>query len=1164
MKKILFLWTCENHVLTKTLRIMRIFIFLMLVGAFQVCANSSFSQTTKVSLNLQEKSIEEVLDEIEAKSEFFFLYNQRLVDVNRKIAIKVKNKPINEVLDIIFQEQDVEYRVVDKKIILSPGFLSDKETKQEDITITGTVVDEMGESLPGVSIVIKGTATGCTTNLDGKFSLKVPTDAVIVVSFIGMRTQELAIKDRTVFNIKMSSEIEGLDEVVVVGYGVQQKAHLTASVSQVDSEVVEDRAVANAAQALQGAVPNLVVSNTSYGGEPGAEMNLNIRGILTIDESGNVSEAQPLLLVDGVEMTMNDVDPEDIENVSVLKDASAAAIYGARAAGGVILITTKSGKNVDRGMKIAYSNNFSWAQPTAWPNQASAIDFAYALNDASTNNGKNPYYTEEELGWIMQNMEEPGSAPTLQVKADGKNWDQSNVGLGATGSTNWKDFFFKDWAARQKHNLRFSGGNNKLNYYASAGFYDENGLNAQAEDSYKRYNFDVKLNAKPYDWLSFALLTKFIKSDERHPWDYRYGRGRVFDLLSKVKPTLPTVDPIFNEPLVQAYYPLWSTQWEDYEKNQMMLLPRVVIEPVKDWLINLEYNYKRNNNKRNYTALTYEYHLADGSVASAPSSTETQVRPTLYTNEYFSPNIYTSYSKSIKDHNFKVLAGYQSEKTEYYNLSAKATSLLTDNIPSISTSVGEQTISDQIGHYSTQSIFSRFNYDYKGKYLFEFSYRRDGSSKFEDGSRWAGFPSYSVGYNIAREEFWPLKDYIHTFKVRGSYGTLGNQNVENYKYLSVMDIKTGTFLFDGEWDYYVNPPDLLSSSLTWERVKTTDFGLDVLAFDGKLSFNFDWYRSDISGMSTTGETLPAVLGTDEPKQNAGTMRTQGWESEIAWKQKLGDFNFNVRFVLSDYKREVVKYPNPTKLISDYYVGKNMGEIWGLEWDGWFQTQDEVDNHQIDQSGVVGWAYSPGDTKYVDQNGDKKINTGTNTVDNPGDRKVIGNTTPRYQYGLTLGAEWKGVDFSAFIQGVGKRDFYMGGTAYRGPANGPYHANVMEYNLDYWRDDSSALGANPDAHWARPYAANPGRNNKNYKYAVDRYVEDASYMRLKSIQIGYTFPKQLTKKVRLDRIRIFVTGENLWTKTDFPMYDPESIKGNFGNAVAYPLSKVLSAGINVSL
>lgn len=1178
MKKNHLLWTWDRHALAKTLRIMRISIFLMLVGAIQAYATSSYSQTTKITLDLSEKSVEEVLDRIEETSEFFFLYNQKLIDVNRKVDVKVRQKSINEVLDIVFDGEDVNYVVVDRNIVLSPGYMSTPALQQDDKrVITGKVTDVGGEPLPGVTVVVKGTSRGIITDMEGNYSLSgVNQGDILVFSFVGMETQEITFGNQLVINVSLADMAIGLEELVVVGYGVQKKVNLTASVSQVDSKVMENRPVANTAQALQGAVANLQISNNSYGGEPGAKMDINIRGFITSGGTGSIGNSSPLVLVDGIEMEMNNVDPEDIETVSVLKDAAAASIYGARAAGGALIITTKSGKNMRGGMKVSYSNNFSWSTPTRWPNQASAIDFAYTMNDASYNIGGTGYFTEQQLEWIKMNMEEPGSAPTMVPKENGLDWDQSSAGLGASGATNWSDFLFNNWSGRQKHNVNFSGGDEILNYYISAGFYDENGLLSVADEAYSRYNLDAKINSKPFEWLSFSLLTKFIKSEDTYPWDSSYGTGRIFDTLSKIKPTLPTVDPLFGEPTIYAWYPTWRSSWEENENNQIVLLPRIVIEPVKDWIINLEYNYKRNNNRQIYTSLKYEYHRPNGDVAYTPSQEQTTVRPALRTNEYYSPNLYSTYSKSISGHNFKILAGYQSELNKVYNLTGTASALLSDNIPSISTAVGEQTVDDVISHWATQSLFSRFNYDYQGKYLFEVSYRRDGSSRFEDGSRWAGFPSFSAGYNVAKEEFWPLKDWVSTFKLRGSYGTLGNQNVSNYLYVPGMSITNGNFLFDGAWNYVANVPDLTSINLTWETVQTTDFGFDVSALNDRLTVNFDWYRTDIKDMAAQGEALPSVLGTNAPLTNVGISRVQGWESEIMWKHKIKDFSYNVRFVLSDYKRSIVEYPNPTKLLSSYYAGRDMGEIWGLEWEGWFQSDEDVASREIDQS-FVNSKFTPGDTKYVDQltvdtdgdgkpdAGDGKIDRGTNTLGDSGDFVVIGNTTPRYQFGISLGCDWKGIDFNMFIQGVGKKDLYMGESYYRGPAQGPLHANVMVHHLDYWRpeDTTNPLGPNTDAYFPKPYAANPGNNNRNYRYDVDRYVADASYIRLKSMQIGYTIPKNICKKLSLDNVRIFVSGENLWTKTNLPMYDPEAVKGNFSAAISYPLSKVISTGINIS-
>ncbi|GIZ10229.1 TonB-dependent receptor [Flavobacterium sp. UMI-01] len=1040
----------------------------------------------------------------------------------------------------------------------------------QQLQITGTVKDINGQPIPGVNVLEKGTSKGVQTDFDGNFTLNVSNPkATLVLSFLGFVTKEVPLNNQTNFKITLLEDVSKLEEVVVVGYGTQKKVNLTASVTQIGSEVFENRPVSNAAQALQGAVGNLQITNSSFGGEPGASSNINIRGFVTSSGIGVIGESGPLVLIDGIEMEINNIDPEDIATVSVLKDAAAASIYGARAAGGAILITTKSGKNMKGGMKISYSSNYSISQPTLWPDQVDAYTFALVMNDAAKNIGSTPYYDAQQLGWIQQNMAIPGSAPTLVPTATNDNWDQSSFGIDATGATNWKDFLFKDWAERKKHNLNITGGDEKLNYYVSAGIYDEGGLLRVGGESFQRYNLDAKIAAKPNKWLSFELLTKMLKSKDEFPWDYSQGtvngRGRVFDLLSKLKPTLPTVDPLYGEPLVQAVYPLWSTQREKNEDNQVILLPRITIEPIQDWLINLQYNYKRNNNRQIFTALQYQYKQPNGTVVSVPEKESTQVRPTLFTNEYFSPNLFTSYTKSLGNHNFKILAGYQSEKYEVYNLSGSALYLLSDNVPSISTAVGQKLITDAISHWSTESVFSRLNYNYNEKYFFGFTYREDGSSRFEEGQKRSGYPSFEAGYNVAKENFWPLKDYVNMFKLRATYGTLGNQNVDNYLSILRIPISNGTYLFNGQWDFFANTPDFTSNNLTWETVKTTDVGIDVGAFKNKLNMSFDWYRTDIEGMAARGASLPGVLGTEAPLTNIGVSRVQGWEAEVSWRQNLGNFGYHVKAVLSDYKRSIVEYPNPTNLLSNYFAGQDLGDIWGLKWEGWFQSAEEVtQRNQVVNQSFVNATWTPGDTKYVDLNGDGFINNGTNTLGNSGDFSVIGNTTPRYQYSLTLGCNWKGFDLNMFFQGVGKRDVLVSNhQRFRGPAQGPLHANVLTGHLDYWRDDSSPLGANPDAYFPKPYAANPGDNNRNYRFNVDRYIQNGAYTRLKSVQIGYTLPKEVTSKCKIDKIRFFMTGENLFTVSKLMFYDPETTPGNFGSAYSYPLAKIISTGINIS-
>ncbi|MBP0902954.1 SusC/RagA family TonB-linked outer membrane protein [Mariniflexile gromovii] len=1045
---------------------------------------------------------------------------------------------------------------------------TDKSAQQ--LQITGMVTDSNGQPLAGANILEKGTFNGVQADFDGKFTMRVSSQkATLTVSYIGFVSKEVTVNNQSSIAITLTEDVSALNEVVVVGYGTRKRTTVTSAVSQVGSEVFENRPVANATLALQGAVGNLVITTTANGGEPGAQPNINIRGLVTSSgDLGSVGNSSPLILIDGAEMDISQINPEDIETVTVLKDAASASIYGARAAGGAIIITTKSGKDMKGGMKVSYTNNFSISQPTIWPEQASAIDFAYTMNDTASNTGLSPYYTEEELGWIQQNMANPGSAPTLIPNSAGNSWDQSNFGLGATGSTNWKDFLFSSWSLRSKHDINFRGGDEKLNYYISAGTYNEDGLLATTTDTYSRHNLDAKIASKPNKWLSFELLTKATLAKLDYPWDQQFGRGRVFDVLSKLKPTLPTVDPNNGEPLANASYPSWDYNRESNVNNQISILPRITIEPIKDLLINLQYNYRRVNNKQVFTSAEQQWTRPDGTLGYITARSQTLVRPSLDTNEYLSPNLFATYTKSVKGHNFDVTAGYQNEQYNVFNMNANAYNLLTDNVQSLSSAVGVITASDNISHWSTESVFGRFGYNYKEKYIGRVTYRRDGSSRFEPGNRLTGLPSFELGYNIAKENFWPIKD-ISMFKLRATQGSLGNQNVGNYLYISTLPISNGTFLFNGARQFFTNPPNLTSQNLTWETVKTKDLGIDILALKNRLGFTFDWYRSDTNNLASEGETLPAVLGTNQPLVNAGTIRVQGWEAELTWKQSLGDFNYNIRAVLSDYKQTVLEYPNPTNGINNnFYAGGDLGAIWGLTWEGWFQTAEEATerNLVINQRYVHNSTFGVGDAKYADLNGDGFINNGDGTLNDTGDFRVIGNSTPRYQYGITLGASWKGIDFNMFIQGVGKRDVSLSThQRFRGPAQGPLHANVLVEHLDYFRplDTTSPLGPNLDAYFPTPYAQNPGNNNRNYRFNTDHFLQNGAYTRLKTMQIGFTIPKVVTEKYKIDRIRIFVTGENLLTISKLMFYDPETVPGEFGSAYSYPLSKVISTGLNIS-
>ncbi|WP_405296872.1 SusC/RagA family TonB-linked outer membrane protein [Algibacter sp. Ld11] len=1055
-----------------------------------------------------------------------------------------------------------------------------KTTNYLQQQVKGTITDINGQPIPGVNIVEKGTANGAQSDFDGGFSITPSNaNAVLVFSFVGFVTKEVPIGNQTNLKIVLDEDISQLDEVVVVGYGTQKKVNLTAAVSVVGTEVFADRPTANAARSLQGTVPGLVVSNSTAGGEPGADSSINIRGYIT--SNGGIQDNPPLVLIDGIRMSLSDINPEDIESVSVLKDAAAAAIYGSNASAGAILITTKSGKNSNGKARVSYRSNVSFTSPTTYPDAASPINFAYAINDARTNNRQGVYYDETDLANIISNMANPGSAPSIESNASGNGWNYGTIGIQGTGATNWDEIILKKTALRTKHDLSISGGDQKMNYYLSAGAYDEDGLLAVGDESFQRYNLDAKFSAQANKWLTVELYSKFLKSYTDFPSETGQGsdirnKTRVLDLITKIKPTLPQFDPIYGEELLQhAYYPFWEFQRLKVRTDQVILSPKFIIQASKNLKLNLDLNYRKTNVFREETVLAHQQIVPNGLV-DRRSQEQSSYSPTVSRTEYFSPNFYATYDKSFNKHNVNVTSGITSELNNFYSLGATTDYLITNNIVSLNASLDDdQTVNESITNWSTMGYFGRFRYNYDEKYLLEFTYRRDAASRFAPEDRWVGLPSFSAGYNVAREDFWPFES-INTFKLRGSYGSLGSQQVApNYGYLSLIDTDNQTgFLFDGQQGNFAQTPGFTTESLTWETVKTTDIGFDLGAFNNKLTMAFSWYRIDTEDVIGQGLELPATLGASPPLRNVGTVRVQGFDLEINWRQQLGDFGYSVRGVLNDYKRTVTEFPNETNLLTSNFVGLDLGDIYGYETDGLFQTNEEADAYtaEVNQTAINGFTYEAGDLRYVDQNGDGVINNGDGTADESGDLMVIGNNTPRYQYGITLGMNYKNFDFNAFIQGVGKRDVNLvqgNSQGFRGPSNGPFHAFVWEGHLDYFRPDdtTSPLGANTDAYFPKPYLNGGGRTNKNYSQNTTHFIQSGAYARLKSIQIGYTIPKVVTNKLNINNIRMYVTGENLFTATDLIFFDPETVRGSndlLGSASSYPLSKIVSFGVNVSL
>ena len=1158
------------HSLKKLLLIMRIAIFLLLVGFLQTQATDSYSQNTKLSISFSNTELVKVLDKIENQSEFYFLYNEKLIDATRKVSIEAKEERIEDVLKNLFSGTDVEYSIMDRKIILAPAYLS--ESQQTGKKISGKVIDQSGIPIPGASVVVKGTTIGVSTSNDGNFSLSLPSDAkVLVFSFVGMKTQEFTIDGKTTINVTLADDAIGIEDVVIVGYGTQKKVNLTGAVDVVSEKQIGVRAVTNLTEALQGVSPNLNIAAGAFSNEPGGKMNLNIRGIGSL--TGDYS---PYVLVDGIPMDLNLINSSDIESITVLKDAASSAIYGARAAYGVILVTTKKGK-MNEKIKVEYSNNISFSSPMNLPHMANALIYATAFDQASVNAGLSPNFTPENYDRIKQYMAGNITEETW-LKPDGSDWYGNGIwSIAGNGNNDWMYLYYKNMVTRQKHDINISGGGEKNSFFVSAGLWDQPGELRYGDEYYKRYNITSSITSKPTDWLTFNLDTKYI-SENTQEFNSGYGEGEsgravMYHNFYRTNVFRPRYLPNGEFSDISNIDVLNGGKENYYSTNYVLSLG-AAIEPLKNWVTKFQYSYKNNGNRINNNQETTYGTFPNGTkyVHMYPLSSY----ETTFSNATSSlSNIVSTYNKTINDHNFSILGGLEYESNEFYSLWGKKMDIITPYVPSISTATGALYADDTKSHWATAGYFGRFSYNFKEKYLFEVNARYDGSSKFESKSRWGFFPSLSAGYNISKEAFWSsIEPYVNSLKIRGSWGSLGNQNVPNYLYLSTLGVGSSLgWIMGGARPVYTTAPGLISANLTWETSTTINGGIDASFLKGRLSTSFDLYKRITSNMFGPSEALPITLGASVPQSNNATLDTRGFELVLAWSDKIGaNLSYNVRATLSDNVSTVTKYNNPTNTLSTWHEGAKLGDVWGLTTVGINQTDAEAASGP-DQS--LFWPkWGAGDIQYKDQDGDKKITRGTYTVDNPGDYSIICNNNPRFLAGLSAGLEWKGVDFSMLWQGVLKRDFAFqaGDMAFFGfNAQQWWGMNVFykgkDTNVDYWRptNETNILGPNTNAYYTKPYLSTEDLKNRQLQ---TRYVQSAAYMRLKNVTLGYTLPSTITNRLGIiNKARFFISGENLLTLTNLSkLIDPEALindGGSWGVGKVHALRKVYSMGINVT-
>lgn len=1127
--------------------------------------SAAFAQEQKVTVDLKQRPLTELFSSIEKQTPYRFSYRDIVLQGKGNVTISEQNVPTKQVLANALHPLGLDFELQSEKNIV---IFNRTEARASTLSgpakrVKGTITDASGIPIIGANVMVKGTTNGTITDLDGNFSLEVSEGDLLEISYIGYLTQTQRVGKESTLAITMAEDSKQLEEVVVVGFGTQKKVNLTGAVSMVDSETFEDRPVQNVAMMLQGVMPGLNITKTD--GTMDAAPTINIRGTTTIGEG---SDGSPLILIDGMEGDMNMLNPQDIESVSVLKDAAASSIYGSRAPFGVILITTKKGK--EGRFTVNYNNSLRWNTPVKRPHTVDSYRFATYFNDAAINAKATGKFTPERMQRIRDYMD--GKITTVNIPdpnnptvwADGYDYANANV--------DWWDVLFNKWTFSQEHTASMMGGTDKIQAYASINFLDAGGMMKLSEDTYKRYATNLKLSAQLSKMISVNYGVRYSRSD----YDRPARMGNIGALGYQTWPVLPVYDDngyFFSSPSPALGIAEGGRDKTSY--NIMTQQLSVIVNPFEGLVINGDINYSFTSQHNHWdTQKTYNHNVAGDPI---PNADNTEVREYSKTYSYMNPNLYATYSHEFENgHDFKVMLGFQSEQYWDNAFSALRNGIMVPGMDVIDITNGTDgsgkitspTVSGARNKWAVFGFFGRLNYNWKGRYLLEVNLRYDGTSRFREDQRWKWFPSFSAGWNIAQEDFWSdWTDYVNVLKLRASYGTLGNQNTSSWypTYLTMpVGTASGGWLINGVKPNTADGPGIISSTMTWETIKSLDFGFDISALQNRLNVNFGWYRRQTLDMIGPAPELPGILGTAVPKTNNTDLETKGIELTIGWKDQLPNgLAYQVAFNLSDDRTKITNYPNDTYDLNKYYTGQTIGEIWGYETIGIAKTQEEMDNHlaSLPNGGQnsLGSQWEAGDIMYKDLNGDGTINNGAYTKDDHGDLKVIGNNTPRFRFGLSLGAQWKNFDIYAFYQGTMKRDYWEGSYNFWGYGDWIWRSVAFEEHMDYFRNDPDhLLGENLDAYYPRPVDG----TDKNHQTQT-RYLQNAAYIRLKNLSVGYTLPSHIMSRIGISKFRVFLSGENLWTGTQLSsIFDPEQLGGGTGS-IGYPLSKTISAGVNVN-
>ena len=1059
----------------------------------------------------------------------------------------------------------------------------------QNISVTGTVTDVNGEPIIGAYVLVKGTSNGTSTDVDGKYQISVASNGTLVFTLVGMKDSEVPVNGKAVINVTMQEDSEMLDDVVVIGFGTQKKENLTGAVASVNvSKALESRPIADVGRGLQGMTPGLNVRVGS--GEVGSEALIRIRG-----QVGSASgSSEPLILLDNVEIpSISMVNPDDIESISVLKDAASSAIYGAKAAFGVILITSKKGAKTET-VNVTYSGNFSF-QNMAEKYEMADVDGLHYTVEAAERIGT---YTPTGAFWLIDRAGYNAAVAWKEKYADldpmspltyGRDWylDGSNRKIGVRTYDPY-EYLVRNNAPTMTHNLSVAGKSGNTNYNISLGYLDQSGMMKTTDyDKYSRYNANVRLSTKVNDWVSVHAGLMFSKTEKNWSYATNSTTADIWYYLYRWGSTYPLVpQDEYGNPLRNGTVETANGNKASRTNKYSSANAGITVTPLKDWNIDFDYTYANNEEVYLYPGTRH----TGGDLWSAPATypdehtvsnewaqfnqlgstlvakyfrpidytgataTLNSIYRDAYTSERQTYNLKTTYDLTIaENHKFNFMLGMQAVDYEQVGNWSRKIGLMDINNPQFDLATGTQTSGGGHTWNSQLGFFGRINYNYKEKYLLEANLRYDGTSKFPGDLKWRWFPSFSAGWRVTEEPWMEgAKDVLSSLKVRGSWGSIGDQSVSNSLYIPTMTLTNSTWIHDGAKDVYYTTPAAVASDITWQEIQTLGFGIDAQLFN-KIGITFDWFERKTKNMIVGAEGLGIGFGTTAPNGNYGDLSTRGWELSLDYGHVFeSGFSINVTAGVADAKTTIDRYGSATS-ITGWYNGKTYGEIWGFEVDRLFTKDDFVydasgnlvkttstDGYTVYQFSDPNMAtqgylnsgsliFGPGDVKYKDLNGDGVINKGNSSIENHGDLKVVGNTTPRYEYNFRVDLAYKGFDFSAFFQGVGQRDMWGSSSMTLPGFNSSDGAMAQAFAGDFWYEtivDGKVVDANYDAFY--PRAANCAGSSIFNMQTSDRYLLDMSYLRLKNVTLGYSLPEKLLKKAYINKLRIYVSLENFLT------------------------------------